>query len=195
MKQAKRFKKHDWLELAHKQIAAEGDAGLTVERLCEVANRTRGSFYHHFASHEEFIVEMMLLWVEKQTSDLITKTENIPEPVKRLKALGSLATSIDYKLEVAIRLFAQNHKDAAGILQKVDNERVSYLQHIYSETRLCNQKTAEHIARIEYAAFVGTMILWPETAMQDSGKLDSLFRDMVLGYLETRQTKSTADTT
>ena len=183
MKTGKRFQKRDWLELAHKQIVREGGAGLTIERLCEAAGRTKGSFYHHFKTHDDFITEMMQLWVELQTSDLIQQTDTIAEPLDRLKALGALATSIDLQLEVAIRVFAQHHEGAAAILKAVDEERVAYLTHIYAETKLCDKKTAGKIAKIEYAGFVGTMILWPKTAAQESKQLDPLFREFVLGYL------------
>ena len=189
MKTAKRFQKQDWLQLAHKQIVREGSAGLTIERLCGVGKRTRGSFYHHFKSHEEFITQMMLLWAEKHTDDLIDETKNISDPSERLESLGALATSLDYRLEVAIRLFAQGHLSAGKILKKVDDMRVAYLKQIYFETTRCDQQMAEQIAKIEYAAFVGAMILWPKTAVQDSRQLDPLFRDMVMGYLGAKAKK------
>lgn len=184
MKRAKRFQKRDWLNLAHKQIVRNGSSGLTIERLCEVAKRTRGSFYHHFKSHEVFITEMMLFWAEKHTHDLIEKTKNISDPSERLDSLGVLATSLDYRLEVAIRLFAQGHPSAAKILKKVDDMRVAYLKQIYFETTKCDQQMAEQIAKIEYAAFVGAMILWPKTAVPDSKQLDPLFRDMVMEFVD-----------
>ncbi len=183
MKSPKRFQKKDWLILAHKQIVREGGSGLTIESLCEAAQRTRGSFYHHFKTHEDFITQMMQLWVQKQTKDLITQIENIKDPLKRLNTLGDLATSLDHKLETAIRIFAQQNKSAAKMLSKVDRERVSYLKTIYLETASCDEDTAENIAKIEYAAFVGTMLLWPKNAAQTSKQLDPLFREFVLRYL------------
>ncbi|WP_035726927.1 TetR/AcrR family transcriptional regulator [Eisenibacter elegans] len=48
-----------WLQAAYQCFAAEGPAGLKVERLAKLAAKSKSSFYHHFVDTEVFLEALL----------------------------------------------------------------------------------------------------------------------------------------
>ena len=67
-----RFEKSEWLKLAQDVLKSDGPAALTLERLTTAAGKTRGSFYHHFNSRDEFLRALMLDWQAASLTSLST---------------------------------------------------------------------------------------------------------------------------
>lgn len=179
-----RFSKQDWLDLAHKQLIDEGAAGLLLERICAAAKKTRGSFYHHFVDHDAFINAVMAHWQMKQTDEIIVDVESETNVKQRKQRLSQRAIDANHKLESAIRHFAQSHSGAAEFLKKVDEKRIAYLEKLILDERKCSKKQAKRLAEIEYAAFVGAMILWPDKPRSHSAELDELLSQLVAAFFE-----------
>ena len=49
-----RLSAEDWLEVGYTVLAQEGVRALKVERLCQQAGVTRGSFYWHFEDIDNY---------------------------------------------------------------------------------------------------------------------------------------------
>ena len=155
-----RFRRDDWLELGFRELVARGKPGLTLERLCEAAGRTRGSFYHHFADHETFVRALLERWVERQTDAVIALVET--RDGERLSSLHELAGALDHGLDIAIRRFAATEPLAADTVSAVDRERLDFLERLYREDHGLPPARARRLAEIEYALFVGMQTLWPD---------------------------------
>ncbi|WP_269585163.1 TetR/AcrR family transcriptional regulator [Roseibium sp. Sym1] len=183
----KRFGKSDWLHLGLKQLADRGAAGLTVEALCETAGRTRGSFYHHFADHGAFVAALMQSWKQQHTLDVADRTL-AQEQAVRAQTLSSLANGLDHGLERAVRQFAQANPVAQAVVREVDDLRTGFVAGLYRQQGL-DPALADDIARIEYAAFVGSQIVWPDMPAEDRMALDRRFAGLVA-----RATGSTSET-
>ncbi len=173
----KRFGKNDWLDLGLGQLANQGPAGLTVEALCEAAGRTRGSFYHHFEDHGAFVAAMMQAWKQRHTLDVAGEAM-ARAPDIRAQALSDLANSLDHGLERAIRQFAQANPAAQAVLREVDELRTGFVAELYEQQGL-EPALANDIARIEYAAFVGCQIVWPDMPADERMALDRRFAGLV----------------
>ena len=163
-----RFRREDWLELGLAQLVAHGRAGLTLERMCEAAGRTRGSFYHHFADHEAFVVALLGRWRERQTEAVVAAVESAGG--ERVGSLHEVASALDHALDVAVRRYAAAEPLARDAVAAVDEERLRYVTRLYVEDHGRTPESARRIAEIEYALFVGMQVLWPE---RDAAELAS----------------------
>jgi AcrR family transcriptional regulator len=70
-----RFAKADWITIGLAALRDQGPDALTIERLTATAQRTRGSFYHHFASHENFVRAMADSWLQQSTAGPIAEMQ------------------------------------------------------------------------------------------------------------------------
>src|ERR1700756_1737034 len=61
---SRRFSREDWLALGEQRLSTEGPGALSLERLTGAAGRTKGSFYHHFQSRDEFLAALVDRWRE-----------------------------------------------------------------------------------------------------------------------------------
>lgn len=173
----KRFGKADWLTLGLKQLAASGSRGLGLEALCEASGKTRGSFYHHFPDHSAFILDLMEEWKRKNTLEVADSALKEP-PEDQGEQLTVLATALDQDLERAVRQFAQSNETARQVLREVDELRTRFIAQIY-KSQGYDPASAVDIARIEYAAFVGTQLVWPDLSQQEILRLVRRFNKMV----------------
>lgn len=163
MRQARaaRFRRDDWLALGLRCLAAEGPAGVKLAALCRRGGRTRGSFYHHFEDMETFITALGEHWRQRNTTALIAQTQQGSAP-SRLEALNALAVRLDPKVEVGMRRLAASHPTIVASLAAVDAERIDYLTLLWRASADLSHKRANELARIEYAALVGSQVLWPD---------------------------------
>ena len=173
----KRFKRDDWLQLGLAQLAKDGAAGLTVEALCKSAGRTRGSFYHHFEDHDGFLEALLTAWKQQNTIDVADQILG-HQLQDRAQMLSDLANHLDQDLERAVRQFAQSNTIARETVRDVDRIRTDFVIELYVEEGLTKEE-ARDIAQLEYAAFVGSQIVWPEMTSQQRFNLDRRFASMV----------------
>lgn len=182
-----RFTRSDWLALGLALLGREGPDALVLETLCQRANRTRGSFYHHFDSIDEFIAALATHWHQTHTLDLIAKADSRRTPRDRLDHLNSLAVVLDPRIEQGIRRLASRHAVVEASCRTVDTERVAYLAKLYETSGRYSSTDALALARIEYAAFVGMQIVSPDARPEDLRMLYDSFLALT-GRLSTART-------
>lgn len=171
-----RFGRQSWLDLGLAVLAADGAEALTIERLCAKAGRTKGSFYHHFpAGGDAFADALLAHWRQAHTERLIDRIEHLPGPRDRRAELDRLAAGLDGGLERAVRRWAGGDERARAALREVDRRRVAYLARVIRDVLRCDEREAEDLARIEYAAFVGLQQVFPEV---QGAELEGLFRKL-----------------
>ena len=158
----KRLTKTGWLDHGLEALADDGPQGLTVEAMCERAQKTRGSFYHHFESAGDFQKQLILWWKKTYTRDLIEKVERLGQPGQKLDHLNQLAAHLDPRIEQAFRRLAARSSDAALTCRQVDDTRIAYLARLYAQSPRYSAEEAQMLARIEYAAWVGFQLVAPD---------------------------------
>ncbi len=166
MKARQRFARRDWLELGLRQLAGQGPAGLTLESLCAAADRTRGSFYHHFREHSEFVAAMTDLWRQRNTAALILATAE-GDVGSRLQRLNHLAVRLNGAVELGMRNLGAVESQVRAEVRRVDEARIDYLAELRGSRSSADPSSCRKLARIEYAAFVGGQVLWPEAAPEE----------------------------
>ena len=158
----KHISKNDWLAMGLVALAQGGPEGLTVEAMCERAERTRGSFYHHFSSAGDFRAQLLAFWRQTFTDALIEKSERVSSASQKLDCLNQLAAHLDPAIEQGVRRLAAAHEDAGEICRQVDARRTQYLARLYRQSGHYDDESALMLAKIEYAAWVGFQLTEPD---------------------------------
>jgi AcrR family transcriptional regulator len=166
MKIVERLTRDAWFEIGFQLLGTDGEKALTIDRLCQIAERTKGSFYHHFKSHDDFVTALLVYWQFKYTDRIISKVEQLADLNARRRELDHLAASVDNRVERAIRQWAGVDERVQHILKHVDDQRIQYLAKLISELGQPDHETAYELAVIEYAAFVGLQQLFPQAESQ-----------------------------
>ncbi len=159
-----RLSKQGWLEIGMAAMSDVGPDGLTIDAICQRAEKTRGSFYHHFKSTDIYLNELVLWWKQSFTMDVIEKAEKHSKPSEKHDNLNQLAAHLDPQAEQAFRQLAARDKHAANVVQDVDRIRIAYLTRLYEQSPLYTPSQAAIIAKIEYAAWVGFQLIEPDAS-------------------------------
>lgn len=178
------MKKEDWLILAEKQLIKKGEQALTLDMVCKAAKKTKGSFYHHFENHSLFLQSVAKRWEEQQTTRLLKQVDLLEGSEQKLELLGQLVMQIDHRLELAIRRFGEKNKIIRNVVKKVDLFRIEFLTQMYNDINGNDLESAIKIAKIEYAAFLGSILLWPDKEQREADQLDLFYRNMVFNSLQ-----------
>lgn len=58
------------LSAAQKHLSEDGIENLDIEKICRQAGLTKGAFYHHFGSKQQFLLELLDRWIKKISSEV-----------------------------------------------------------------------------------------------------------------------------
>ncbi|HVI52670.1 MAG TPA: hypothetical protein VM661_15780 [Candidatus Sulfotelmatobacter sp.] len=153
----------DWLEAGAAVLAGGGAAALTIERLCVLTGRTKGSFYHHFKAMGGFEDALLGHWAEANAERVAVAERDGADD---RDALDRLALGLEAGLETAVRRWAAVHDGARRAVAQVDALRIAFLAGLH---RNVPQDRADDLARLEYAAFLGLL-----TLVRDAEELERL---------------------
>jgi hypothetical protein len=151
-----------WLDQGLVVLSRLGDDGLTMERLCHQRRKTRGSFHHHFADICVYQQALLEHWRARHTRALIEATRRLPTASARRGALDELATSLDPRVETAMRAWAQTDPRAARTVAEVDRERIDHLIDLHRRSGFSGA-AAQELAILEYTTFIGWLTNFPDT--------------------------------
>jgi AcrR family transcriptional regulator len=161
MTTSERLTPENWLETGLNLLATEGEKALTIERLCQVSSRTKGSFYHHFKNRDEFITALLEYWQSEHINRIISIVGQLDDLNERRRKLDHLAASLDSQIEPAIRNWSGGDERVQQALKSVDEKRINYLAQLISELGQPDKDVALELAIVEYATFVGLQYLFP----------------------------------
>jgi AcrR family transcriptional regulator len=181
-----------WIEAAYLLLAEHGHSAVTIERLTAATAKTRGSFYHHFGSMETFVVRLVADWQERNTERIVRLAHATREPGKRRRVLNREAGQLDARVETAFRIWAGLDQQVRATCDAVDDRRVSVLAQDLDEFAKalgCDLPDGEAtaLAQIEYAAFIGGMLLASKGKSSLLLNLGPKYDDMLTAYLRYRQ--------
>ena len=181
-----------WIEAAYLLLAEHGHSAVTIERLTATTAKTRGSFYHHFGSMETFVAGLIADWQERNTERIVRLAHATREPSQRRRILNREAGQLDARVETAFRIWAGVDPQVRAACDAVDDRRVSVLaQDLVEFARALEcelpDREAMALAQIEYAAFVGGMLLASKGKSSLLFDLGPKYDDMLTAYLRNRQ--------
>lgn len=179
----RRFNKEDWLTLGMEQLSAHGPDAMKLEAICRAAGLTRGSFYHHFADHESFLVAMTEHWFASQSQGVAKVLDADLSAADGAAALTEAALMIDYRLELGIRELARRKPTIHDIVAKADQFRLNMVKQLYLSQFNLSEELAEDYATIEYAVFCGIILLEPDMSIKRQSALAALYQRAIEGAL------------
>ena len=184
----KRFKSEDWLTLALSQLSAHGPDALRLEAICKTAGLTKGSFYHHFKDHDAFLQAVVHEWENRHTQHLIDQVDIPADPTAAMGDLSDMAMALDYHLEIGIRDLGRRIPEIAAVVQSVDTRRIDFLAQIYRAVFDVTDQDATVAAKIEYAAFMGLILIQPDIDKTEQRTIANRFADVMRTYFNRDRT-------
>jgi len=143
-----------WLDEGLKILATKGPAFLSIENLTAATGKTKGSFYHHFSSREQY-VKQLLEYHEKMTIDEINEVvDKEDSPRAQLKKLARLAFQISQDIELVIRAWALYDPVVKTYQDRMDKRRLEYVKNLHISSGLPADK-AYILSYRDHALFLG----------------------------------------
>lgn len=177
----KRLKLRDWLRIGLRQLAKIGPTGIQLENICAAAGKTRGSFYHHFRDHDRFCRTLVEYWRFENTDRIIAQVNKSDTAKAKRQALNRLAAALDPAVEIAMRNFAAVNAHAKTAVALVDRRRIDYLATLNRQEFGMAKADALELAEIEYAAFIGYLLLFPDSSEARFRKIGKRLDRMITG--------------
>jgi len=157
-----RWTRRDWIEHGIHQLKSEGPGAVTLERMCETANRTRGSFYHHFATMGDFIAEVTSRWRRTDTDDIRALVLGEPSPREGLRLLSRLSDRIDHRVELGVRALALTVPAVRAIVDRTDGDREAFLTDLLRRAYGLDARRAGDAARLFHALHLAGLMRSPD---------------------------------
>lgn len=154
-KAASRASAKYWIDVGTKELAKGGPDALTIDALCRKTQKTKGSFYAHFESHDAFVMALAESWRQSNTLDVITIAEQGQETRDRLERLNDVAIALNASLDQEMRRLATRSAHVSKVVAEVDRTRIAYLASLYAALGGFSDRECADLATIEYAAYVG----------------------------------------
>ena len=155
-----RLSVEDWLQAGYTLLAEQGVRGLKVERLCQQAGVTRGSFYWHFEDMDSYraaLVESWNAFLERDRQSL-AELDVLP-PRERLSAMmTALVSPQHWMLERAMREWARTDPGAAANVRAADRRLLRAVAKAYSDYGF-SPADAKLRAELTFAAGIGLLHL------------------------------------
>lgn len=157
----KRLNRTAWLNQGFKILKTSGAAGLTIENLASNLNKTKGSFYHHFKSRNDYFEKLLEEWENRQTLQVIqlSKKEKSFENISKKLFLLS-EKKYEPEVEVAIRAWALRDPLARSFQERIDTQRVGFLKEMFTHITDDTEKT-EIMSLIRYCFYIGSQQIIP----------------------------------
>ena len=186
MKKKKRFGASDWVDLGLAELSKNGAEAVKLEAICEMAQRTRGSFYYHFEDHSAFLLALAQSWTKRQTADVAQNLNADGTAHDKASALTEASLEIDFRLELGIRELARRYPSIASVVKAADKKRLKILSEIYAQRFQLDPSEAEDFAFLEYAAFSGMILLTPDMPLRKQRELATLYDGLIQNTLSTK---------
>lgn len=169
-----RLTKKDWLEEGFKILGEFAQNKLRILYLCERLSVTRGSFYHHFTSIDNYIAELMKAWEEENTLVFIKEASKGNTPEEKMERLNLHVIQVKQSVETSIRSWSFYHPIVKEHLERVDKIRLSFLQSIFEEMGN-DKKKAVLLAKLEYILLIGMQQLFPNASKDELEEIYTVY--------------------
>ncbi|HYV93539.1 MAG TPA: TetR/AcrR family transcriptional regulator [Chitinophagales bacterium] len=149
-----RISKQEWIRKGLKVLSEDGYHAIRIDLLCAKFRITKGSFYHHFNSLEDYERKLLRYW-EKETLNGLTKVlEEVESPQGKINRMVQWAFSVSGTLELSLRAWALNNKLVEKLLISMELKRIKMVIDLYVEVGV-PRKEARELAELGHAAWIG----------------------------------------
>lgn len=152
-----RLSAQDWIDLGLRTLAHEGSDALKADLLARKLGVSRGSFYWHFDDLEAFHRCLISSWKQSATEGIIDDIEKNDLPAQRIEELLQRAFSRGGSLEMGMRAWAANHRQAADAVKAIDRRRQTYIAKVLRDAGIPTDSAATR-AQLLYWAYLGAAL-------------------------------------
>src|SRR5579875_2814869 len=168
--QQPRLSAADFYDAGLALLERDGFPAVTGVALCDHLGVTRGSFYHHFASHDVFIAGMINHWIDRWTRDTIAAIEQITNAEGRHEHERTVLRAMPHGAEAALRTWGSVEPRAREALRRVDALRRDYLVRSL-RSRGADVTSAPRLADAVLATLIGAQLI---DSQPDAGRIGAI---------------------
>ncbi len=175
-----RLSKQDWIREGFSILSEFAQDKIRILYLCKRLKVTRGSFYHHFESIDDYVNCLLQAWQEENTERFIQAAEGGGTAEDKMEALDELVFDTDNAVEAAIRSWSFYSDIVQRHVKKVDEQRIAYLTGVFKQMG-ASAENAPRIAKLEYATLIGIQQLYPAKFDEEVRQLYTLHTRLMRG--------------
>jgi AcrR family transcriptional regulator len=153
-----RLTKDDWITHGLRTLAKDGAGALKVGPMAAKLDVSRGSFYWHFRDIGDFRAQLLQSWQERSTDQVIRDLDARKAEPDRLRNFMKRAFAGKRDLDRAIRSWAAEDRDVAGVVAAVDARRVAYIAKMLVAAGVDSRRASPRAAFL-YWAYLGQPIV------------------------------------
>jgi AcrR family transcriptional regulator len=169
-------------------LTAKGVERVRVDALARTLRITRGSFYWHFSSRKALLDALLADWCVRNTAPFIAAAEDERLPAEeKFRAIVDIwldesdyDPAYDPAYDAAIRDWARTSARIAGLVRRVDRQRIDVLARICLDLGYDPQE-AEIRARVTYFHQVGYYALGLKESRRVRRRLAPIYTRVLLG--------------
>lgn len=147
-----------WLEAAYEALLESGVDSVKILPLAKKLNLSRTSFYWFFKDREELLDALIARWREKNTGNLVKRTEayaeSLAEAMLNVFDCWLDKTLFDSQFEFAVRSWALQSPEILAEVQQADQLRLEALTRMFMRFGL-DEASADVRARTTYLVQIG----------------------------------------
>lgn len=124
-----KLNKQHWLDAGLQALAGGGPERLRIMPIAQQLGVTKGSFYWHFRNLDDYQTALLAEWELCHTQDVIAYVDGVGgSGLAKLRTLMTATVAADARLAQAIRRWASNHPKAREAQERVDQQRLRYVE-------------------------------------------------------------------
>lgn len=176
-----RVNKDLWISAALETLCAEGHTALSAERLARKLGVTRGSFYHHFGSMDEFHDAVLKQWQEVHTTQVLDQFIE-EEPLSELNRLIAQTFHMSMELENGINAWAGANPRVAEFVANIEQHRLKRLIFLYQH--ICGDaEKGKRLAKIAYYGLLGAAHATPRLSKEELKLLLMEVHELMMAFI------------
>lgn len=136
-----RLSRDEWLERSL-ALLAQNKGNFRLDELVNKLGVTKGSFYWHFKSRNDFVHSLLDYWESTSTNKVLIQMEQYRDnnAEQRLLALMRILRNKEFSNhDLAIRNMASWNQGVAAKVVKVDELRLGFVRSLFSELGFINE--------------------------------------------------------
>lgn len=169
-----RLTKSDWIRHGLRTLARSGANALKVGPMATRLKVSRGSFYWHFEDIADFRAQLLRLWQQRMTEQVIEDLEASQAQPDRLKDLMRRGFRGERRLDRAVRSWAAEDRDVAAVVASVDVRRVDYIAELLVSAGVERNVAASRAAFVYWAHLGQPTVMDPRRAAIETEALDAI---------------------
>jgi len=144
----------DWIKKGIELFSQGGIDALNIEKMANLLNCTKGSFYHHFKSREDYIDQILEYYYKSRKNMLESMGNLYNNPVEKLSRvlIGVFKNPRGLDFEFQLRKLAEINEKAKIHLNNLERERITYVSVLLSD---CGTDNPQLRAEMIYHYYLG----------------------------------------